>query len=429
MIKTLSELLESLKSAENEALKKQNIRHRPTIGDMYEGLTQSLLQRSLPPSAPWCVTSGFIVDAEGNLSEELDCLVVTGEGEEVPYTNKKKFFVDEVVAVIQVKKNLYGSDLRSGYQNLLSVNKFDPTRSIKAQLFQDAFQSITRRHLPPREEVDSLPFEVQMIYHALATCVARPVRIILGYNGFKSHRKFRQSFVDYLDEQIGENPKQGFGPTSLPDLIICGDYSLIKCNGMPYAGILDENGNWPFYCSASSNPLEFLLELIWTRLVYLHELSPSVFDEDVWLTPMHRFLSGKVGTDDKGRQGWALEVTPISEADLKKTPVLSLWELAFLDDTQFAVMNILCANGAVDLDEELSVFLTTNGYELEVFIKSLTSIGLAAREGDQLALLTRTCSCIILPDGRFAAGENVAGQLDRWLEIYLKERNEADAEK
>ncbi len=48
MIKTVSDFLNKLREKENELLKKQNIKHRPTIGDMYEGLTKNLLGMAFP---------------------------------------------------------------------------------------------------------------------------------------------------------------------------------------------------------------------------------------------------------------------------------------------------------------------------------------------------------------------------------------------
>jgi len=43
MIKTVADFLNHLREKENEALKKQDIKHPPTIGDMYEGLTKQIL--------------------------------------------------------------------------------------------------------------------------------------------------------------------------------------------------------------------------------------------------------------------------------------------------------------------------------------------------------------------------------------------------
>jgi len=77
MICIVSEFLDRLREREHAALKKQNITHPPTIGDMYEGLTQNLLDQALPVSSEIDVTGGFITDGFGNLSDELDCMVVS----------------------------------------------------------------------------------------------------------------------------------------------------------------------------------------------------------------------------------------------------------------------------------------------------------------------------------------------------------------
>lgn len=42
-INTVADLLQELAKAENERLKEIDVEHRPTIGDMYEGLTEDLL--------------------------------------------------------------------------------------------------------------------------------------------------------------------------------------------------------------------------------------------------------------------------------------------------------------------------------------------------------------------------------------------------
>jgi hypothetical protein len=62
MIRTVSEFLERLRQHEHAELKKQDITHPPTIGDMYEGLTKHLLERAFPSSSGIDVVAGFITD-------------------------------------------------------------------------------------------------------------------------------------------------------------------------------------------------------------------------------------------------------------------------------------------------------------------------------------------------------------------------------
>lgn len=349
-------------------------------------------------------------------------MVVTGEGQEVPYTNKRLYLIDDVVAVVQVKKNLYSSDLRSGYSNLASVTQFDPTRDRRIVLLQDAFQTTTRRPLPNREDLDKLPYEVQLIYQTLVMELVFPARIIFGYNGFKSQTALRKSFVDFLSAQMSSVPARGFGVPSIPSLICCGNHCLVKSNGMPFCSPIEDDGFWPVICSTSWNPLELLLQVVWTRLVYDRKLPASLFDDDVFLQPMTRFIDARPArTGDVG--GWMYRVAnaPHEVIDAPQTP--SRWQPVVINQTQFAIMNRLCGEGNVDIaDSSFAIFVKSGGYTVDAFVESLNKSGLAARDGNKLVLLTRGCTCAILPDGRFVAGENIADQFTRWMMDYIKER-------
>ncbi len=424
MILTVSDFLDRLREKEHQQLKKQNITHPPTIGDMYEGLTQDIIDRAFPPSSEIDVVAGFISDASGNLSDELDCMVVSGPGEVVPYTDKKKFIIDDVVAVIQVKKNLYSKDLKSGYENLASVTKFKATRNKRVSLLQDAFQGITRRTFPENSELDSLPWEIQMIYHTLLMELVNPARIILGYGGFKTLSSLRKSYVKFLTNQNVDGPAKGYGISNFPSLICCGKHCLVKSNGMPFTTPIEQDGYWPAFGSVTANPLELLLQIIWTKLVYDRKMPSSIFDEDKYLQPMMRFIdtipakSGEV-------KGWMYRVDNTPDKIVNEpTPKPETWEPIFLDNTQFIIVNQLCMEDEIDVTEtKFSEFLLKEGYTVDVFVKSLNQVGLATLNNNNLVLLTKSCQCVILPDGRFAAAENCSGQLTRWVSDFMKSRN------
>lgn len=387
---------------------------------MYEGLTEDLLNRAIPPSLGVDVTSGFITDSHGTLSEELDCMVVLGKGEPIPFTSKSKYVIDDVVAVIQVKKNLYSSGIQDGISNLYSVTNFDNTRSKHSLMLRDAFQSITRQPFPSTETVERLPIEMQMIYHTLVLELFYPVRIIFGYNGFKSHAKFRQSFAKFLFSKIETGEMNETRPAALPTLIVCNRYSLVKMNGMPYIPVLENGSVWPFYCSTSMNPMKPLLELIWTRLSYEDRLSSSVFDDDKYADPFIRFIDLKYSPRGK-RIGAEYQVTEVSIEVLEAEPVYKEWEPAFLDVCQFSIINALCHEQSVDVtDRQFIDFLNQNGYNVDQMVQSLNDMGLAALDGTHLVLLTRGCACVILPDKRCVAAENVSGQLSRWVDEYMR---------
>jgi hypothetical protein len=42
--------------------------------------------------------------------------------------------------------------------------------------------------------------------------------------------------------------------------------------------------------------------------------------------------------------------------------------------------------------------------------------------GNQMELITDRCQPAILPDGRFAAGEDNTGRMTRWIARYVEER-------
>ncbi|MBU1637665.1 hypothetical protein KKC97_08385, partial [bacterium] len=259
-IRNAADLLLGILECEKESLSRQNIKHPPTIGSMYEGLTKDLLQRIVPETLGLTVSSGFIRDKSGNRSRQLDCVIAVGEGEQVPYTDQHDFEFEKVICVVEVKKHLRSKELADSFTNLHSVyEQFEP-RKTKVNLVRDAFRGICKKPFPEHEDVEKLPFHEEMIYHALMIDMINPVRIALGYDGFSSEYAFREAFYRFLEKNKGN---QGFGPTSMPELIISGKYSLVKLNGMPIALELEDD-YWHLYGSSCENPLNFLLEFIFT---------------------------------------------------------------------------------------------------------------------------------------------------------------------
>ena len=105
MINTIYELLSLLKDkgvAEIEPY--LNIQHNPTIGDMYEGLTKILTDKAIFKGLDLRVTSGKIKNIYGVLSRQIDCMIVVGDGEKIPFTEDYIYEVNKVIAVIEVKK-------------------------------------------------------------------------------------------------------------------------------------------------------------------------------------------------------------------------------------------------------------------------------------------------------------------------------------
>ncbi|MGJ1269525.1 DUF6602 domain-containing protein [Sphingobacterium spiritivorum] len=430
MIDTVADLIHEFVSAEKEILNEQNIKHPTTIGAMFEGLTAEVLNKSIFGALNLkVVTNSFIVGCK----TEFDVMLVEGEGEAIPYTDRFKLRPEQVIVIIQVKKNLYSKDIEEGYDNLKFLyDYYEDKKSEKfaLRMFRDSFKQICKKDLRTYN-LDGASENEEGIYHALWADTILPIRIIWGYNGFSNEYNFRESFGNYLLDKRSTGPDNmigGFGPQNFPNLIICGKYSMFKGNAMPFISPVQGDNWWPFYVSSSHKPAYFFLETIWSRLSYRFELSNDIFGEDLKMQPTNRFLDCRVQTLDE-LKGWEYNHIVISDKKLKANKESLDWQPAILDRTQHFVIMMLCKKGEINLetDKNLENFVVEGGYtSLVDFIEKLTATGLVYIENLQLKLLTDYCQCVILPDGRFVAGENKSGRLTTWVNkelVKYKEKN------
>lgn len=199
MISTVSDLLVAFSNKEKELLKKYSIvKHAPIIGSMYEGLTKALIEKSIFANLNLKVVSGKIKNQQYQMSNQIDCMLVEGEGENIPFTNDYIYDIKQVIAVIEVKKNLYSKDLDDSYNNLVSVVNINDQININTRLLRDAFVNICGEELPDEDEIKNESYEKRLIYYALLTETILPLRIVFGYYGFVSEYSLREAFFSYL---------------------------------------------------------------------------------------------------------------------------------------------------------------------------------------------------------------------------------------
>lgn len=421
MISTIYELLSSLKDkgiAEIEPY--LNIQHNPTIGDMYEGLTKEIVDKAIFKGLDLRVSSGKIKNIYGVLSRQVDCMIVIGEGDKIPFTNDYIYDVNMVVAVIEVKKNLFTSDLDSAYNNLRSISDIaEPNRSMDITLLRNAFKLITKTELPEPDEVEKLSFEKQMIYHSLAMECFLPARIIFGYDGFKSEYSLRENFIKYIYEQQKEKGYvRGFGAVTLPNLIICGENTLVKTNGFPYVVGLNTD-DWLLYASYNQKPLLLFLEIIWTKLSSIYPISSEIFGDDIVFEVPKPLLIAI-----PHENGWEYLNFNFTEDELNGLPELVEWEPVHLSNIEFCLMNKLCNGSKVYInDVEFLEFLSSNDVSIDSIVQHLNSERLIYVDGIEIKLLTEQCACMITSDG-FFAGENKDGRMNEWSNRQMKKLRE-----
>ncbi|MGO8760384.1 MAG: DUF6602 domain-containing protein, partial [Desulfobaccales bacterium] len=86
MITTIADIFKGIIDEEKRKLDEFSLKHGPTIGNMYEGLTNNILNRVIPPGLNLRIESGFIYDQNNVMTGQIDCMLVKGEGTKIPYT-------------------------------------------------------------------------------------------------------------------------------------------------------------------------------------------------------------------------------------------------------------------------------------------------------------------------------------------------------
>lgn len=353
IIETIHQLLVAMKKNGIKEIEPYlNIGHNPTIGDMYEGLTQQLMEKTIFKDLDMHVVSGKITNSSGKLSKQIDCMIVLGQGDKLPYTDKYIYDINNVIAVIEVKKNLFSNELSDAYDNLKSViDVATPNRDIRVNMFRDAFTGISKMELPEHEQVNRLEEKYQLLYHSLVIECFLPIRIIFGYDGFANEQSLRKKFVEYISQHVDPSTgnAKGFGATSLPNLIIAKENSLIKTNGMPYAITFDEKDEYCWIASYRRNPLRIFLELLWTRLTYLHDVPTNIFGDTLIEEALMPLLA-TYGT----KKGWKYKVIEYSEQNFIDMDKDSNWKPVVLSQAEFVLLNQLCIKETVSIDESLT---------------------------------------------------------------------------
>lgn len=356
MIETIADFLQEFKNTSIERIKREHsdITHRPTIGNIYGGLTNELLSKSVFAGLDLrIVQNSFIYNESGVISPEMDCLIVTGNGVKIDFTNQYKYHIKNVIAVFQVKKKLYKADLDSSYQNLKSVINISEPREPEeyiGRLHIGAYEGMTGKPYPTRERKDRFTERDHSIYYCLLMEAFYPLRIVIAYSGYKDEYAFREGFLDLLQEVTKERPAKGYSPFSLPNLMICGNSSIVKMNGMPYAAkFSDQDFYWHLLASSHKNPFYYLLQILWTRLSYMFKLPLDIFGDDSHLDAFHPFLFCK-DSRVSDVYGWEYKSVYLSKDRLAQPLKDKEFVPAEIDETQGATLLLLVNKGEVEVN-------------------------------------------------------------------------------
>ena len=424
MIETVSEFLEEFKKKglDEIASKDGDITHTVTIGNMFEGLTSELLNRSIFKGLNLkIVNNSFIYNDSGNLSKEMDCMIVIGDGQKISFSNQYKYHIQDVVSVIQVKKKLFKDSLDDAHQNLKSV--IDTAEPRDGEMYMrriqmDSYKLLIGKVMPLTKDISKKTWREQMIFHFLLMQSFWPIRILIGYESYKTEFGLREGFVNHLEELVKDGPRAGYNPISFPDLMICGENSIIKNIGMPFGYPIqnDQEFYWEILQTTNNRPMYLLLEMIWTRLSYRFELGSQIFGDDFDLDAFHPFLNCKERKIDEMNYGWEYNYHGLTQKELSKPLIPIEWKPIEINKVESAVLFTLINTHKIKCDKELLDYLEKEEVTLDEFVVNLRKKRIAYQEGNEIILLMDLPIISFATDRKTYIGENKSGEMSNWIQ-------------
>lgn len=271
-LKLMADALKAIMDREKAILDEHEVKHGPTIGDMYEGLTISILERLNLSALGLKIVSGFVRAGEV-LSGQIDCMIVMGEGEKIKYLERYIYPARQVLAVIEIKKTIYSNQFEEAYGQLADVLRI-ARLDLSLQEAEDSLEFSTIRpameymklfgERPPRyDDKESLPLAKRMVYQWLVNEHLAPLRIAIGYHGFKTQSGFRAAISSFYEGKVN---LPGYGAGDMPSLVISENSSILKTTGLPYSGGWHDEGGWLWLCSSVANPALLMLEFLIDRI-------------------------------------------------------------------------------------------------------------------------------------------------------------------
>ncbi len=373
------------------------------------------------------VVDGFIEGVDGSLSPQIDGLLVTGEGRDLPYGAGHVWPIQHVIAVLEVKKNLFGADLDDGFVKLRAVTRMQeafmqsmmgPKPDVRPTF--RAFAQLTGFYPRSWDAANALPEERSYIFHALLAEQLSPVRIIIGYHGYADEFSLRKGLLGYLQEN---QMTAGFGVTSLPNLIVCRGAALLKLNGQPYGRPMAGDW-WPILVSNGENPLRLLIELIWTRLS--NQFSAAfTMDDTLQMERLAPFLSARLARRGD-RVGWEYQFDPIKRKQLAAIEPWR-WEPGELDSNEWVLVQQVARCGELNVrDTEYRRYAAEEGFDADALVAGLVERRvLAWCDKDAVRLIDQgTLFTAFLPNGR-TIGTTATDLLQLWLSQQLSAQRAA----
>lgn len=420
MITQASELLALFMEEEKKKIDGIQMPHMPTLGSAYEEITKQGIDKEfvIPKFLNLRVVKGFIEIAGKMLPEQIDCMLVEGEGRRYGITDQYIYDIDHVLCVFEVKKTLTKSDFSDALDHLGATRRrfadyFE--EKLRSHTFvpdishaRKSFAQITGKMAPTHYMgIHQLKKPEAILFYSLVQEQHAPVTIVHGYDGYKTESGLRSAFIDIIEER-SKISGQGLGIPSLPSLVTSNNFCLIKGNGHPYLAVRDET-SWVAIFSTRHNPARIILEIVWAKIAsHFNAKMPFGLDLDMeTIAPLLLAEPREIGD----KVGWEYNLLERKEKSLKRDEQVP-WEPARIGPAEVSAIDIMVMQGGyLNLDSEMDEYLQREyGLTLVETIEKLLATKVFAWEGEHLRPLANLTHVLTSDDG----GGYISSERDRF---------------
>ena len=120
--------------------------------------------------------------------------------------------------------------------------------------------------------------------------------------------------------------------------------------------------------------------------------------------------------------GWNYIPIPYSKKELANMDQDSSWLPTVVSKAEYILLNQLCFEGSVPMDEDLVKWARDSGEDINDILTHLNNARLIYDDHGTIKLLTQTCQCVIVPGVGYCVADNYDGRLSRWLSRYMQNR-------
>ncbi len=434
MIKYASELLSAFIEEERRKVAAMPMSHMPTLGTAYEEITKRGIDQafSIPKQLNLKVVAGFIECDGETLPQQIDCMLVEGNGKRYGLTDQYFYPIEQVLCIFEVKKNLTKADLSDAVKHLAQV-KQSFARALDKKISQGnwkpdmrraskTFAQITGKFAPADlSAMCDFPDHERILLHTLTTEQLAPATIIHGHEGHSTESGLREALVKILEHELLTDGGCSLGVPALPSLVTSSRFCLVKTNGLPYIAATGNN-EWACMASTRCNPARLILEVIWS--IISQRLGVRFdYGDDLEMESIEPLLIATPAVES-GIGGWKFRALVRKEKSLSKVDFVE-WSPCRVGAAGVSLFFQLSASGGcLVLDSALSDYLMAkHKVQLaDALNELLHSMCFAKQDGVLRALFPATH---LLIDGDSDGGwiSHERDKFDAWCKLRDLPRN------